>query len=329
VYQKAYEKSGNLGRFFTDAPDDFANQVVNTFAYDYSDREFDDEDAKDSTKWQQPGVGRTVSPDDILNFWDRPQVALPELVLGLYGSAQRMVYRDSVFEEREIGRWVKREKIGKLVVTVRYQGQPVPGADVKVGGQVPVTNHQGVASVDLPEGGYEVQVGVFMNGLFFDGSSPAQVKDRSETDLTIDLPDPPEFFRVIMIGGHVRIKDAETFGSDEFVDEGVGIRPIYVGPQHKQDSVTWTRKMGGEIRVEARFDVFWQPDMSVDLSLNVKLFEGTSEDTDDLDGERGTVLHVLKDQENVPLNIFVRNDAEDDDDYVDLKLLVSNVVDLS
>ncbi len=333
VYREVLGKSPNLGpinlgRFFADAPDDFANQVCNTFAYDYSDREFDDEDAKDSDKWRNPGIGRTVSPDDILRFWDRPTTASAGLVHGLYGTAQRIVYREGIFEEREIGRWVKRERIGKLVVEVKYQGRLIPGADVKVGGQVPVTNPKGVATVDLPEGDYEVEVGQFMNEHFFEGKAKAQVKYQAETRVTIDLPDPPAFFRVVVIGGHVRIKDEETFGKDEFVDETFGVRPVYVGPTHKQDTVTWTRKMGGEIRVEVRFDYFWKPNLSVELGYNVKLYEGTSEDTGDLDGERGGVITIYKDQENVKLPVFVRNDAEDDDDYVELNLLVSNLVDL-
>jgi hypothetical protein len=328
VYQTAYAKSGSLGRLFTDAPDDFANQVVNTFAFDYSGREFDDEDAKDSDKWKDPGVGRTVSPDDILRFWDRPTAASAELVHGLYGTAQRIVYRESLFEEREIGKWVKRERIGKLIVEVKYQGRVIPGADVKAGGQVKVTSPQGVATIELPEGGYEVEAAVFMNDNFFEGKLTAQVKDRTDTRVTIELNDPPEFFRVVVVGGHVRIKDEENFGEDEFVDETMSLRPVYVGPTHKQDSAPWTRKMGGEIRVEAQFDFFWKPDLSVDVAYNVKLFEGTSEDTGDLDGQRGGVVTLLKDQANVPLNIFVRNDDEDDDDYVDLKLLLSNLVDL-
>jgi hypothetical protein len=132
----------------------------------------------------------------------------------------------------------------------------------------------------------------------------------------------------VIIGGHVRIKDEETFGKDEFVDEQFGVRPLYVGPQRKQESVTWTRKMGGEIRVEARFDIFWKPDLSVEVAYNVKLYEGTSEDTGDLDGERGGVMSVFKDHENIQLNVFLRNEDEDDDDYVDLKLFVSNIIDI-
>jgi hypothetical protein len=330
VYKKALEEAGGGAKFIADVPSDFGNQVTNTFAFDYSDREFDDEDAKDSEKWKNPGDGRGVSPDDMLMFWDRPTVS-QDTIHGLYGTSQRMVFRDGILEERELGTWVKREKIGKLKVTVTYRDKPVPGADVKVGGQVVVTGPQGLASIDLPEGSYPVEVGLMMDGLFFEGSGPAQVKDRDTTEATIVLNDPPEFKRLVVIGGHVRIKDEENLGSDEFFDDSFSTRPnpVRLGPNHRQDVTTYVKKFGGEIRVEARYDLTWNADLSVTVACNVKLYEGTSEDTDDLDGESGDIVTVFKDQENVPMNIHVRNDAEDDDDYVHLDALISNYIDLS
>ena len=49
--------------------------MTNAFAFDYTNREFDDEDANDSEKWREPGSGRSVSPDDMFLFWDRPTTA--------------------------------------------------------------------------------------------------------------------------------------------------------------------------------------------------------------------------------------------------------------
>ena len=55
---KRRQKTGTIGTFFTDAPDDFTIiRSANTFAFDYSGREFDDQDAKDSEKWRSPGEG--------------------------------------------------------------------------------------------------------------------------------------------------------------------------------------------------------------------------------------------------------------------------------
>lgn len=329
AYEKLMDKAKFFGRLLTDAPEDFANQICNTFAFDYSGREFDDEDAKDSEKWRDPGDGRAISPDDMLTFWD-PPTASKDSIHGLYGYAQRMVFRDGLLEERDIGIWVIREKIGKLTVTVSHQGNPIAGSDVKVGGQVVVTNRSGVAIVDLPEGAYTVEAGVLMNGLFFEGRATAQVTDRGNASVTVPLNDPPEFNRLVVIGGNIYIKDLETgpFEDDEILDEPFGITPVRLGPLNRMQSVPYVRKWGGEIRVEVRFDLTWNPDLSVTVVSNVTLYEGVSDDTDDKDGTGGNIATVVKDASNVPSQVFVRNDDEDEDDHVTLNILISNLVDL-
>lgn len=221
-----------------------------------------------------------------------------------------------------------REKIGKLTVTVSHQGKPIAGSDVKVGGQVVVTNGSGVAVVDLPEGAYTVEAGVLMNGLFFEGRESAQVTDRGNTHLTVPLNDPPEFNRIIVIGGNIHIKDEEDIGKDEFLHGTFGVTPVRLGPLNRRQSAPYVRKWGGEIRVEVSFDLTWNADLSVTVVSRVKLFEGTCEDTDDLDGEGGDIVTVGKDAANVPMHVYVRNDDEDDDDHVILDVLISNFVDL-
>lgn len=330
VYDKAYEKAGALGMFVADVPDDCANQVTNTFAFDYADREFDDEDSKDSDKWKNPGIGRSVSPDDMKVFWDGPTAAT-DRIHGLYGTTQRMVFRDGLVEEREIGTWAVREKLGKLRVTVLRGETPVAGADVKAGGQVLVTNAQGFVVLELPEGSYEVEAGVMIDNLFFEGKGPAQVKDRDTVEISVHLNDPPEFKRIVVIGGHVRIKDEETIGKDEFFDSAFSPTPgsIRLDPGHRHETATYVKKFGGEIRVEATYDLTWNENLSVTVVCRVKLYEGTSEDTSDLDGEGGDIKVVFKDEQNVSLNVRVSNTDEDDDDYVQLDALISNFVDLS
>lgn len=79
--------------------------------------------------------------------------------------------------------------------------------------------------------------------------------------------------------------------------------------------------------MEAKFDRTWNADLSISVACGVKLYEGTSEDTNDLDGERGDIVQVPRDAVNVPMPIFVRNDQEDDDDHVQLDAFISNFVD--
>jgi len=121
-----------------------------------------------------------------------------------------MVFRDDLIEEREIGTWAVREKIGKLQVTVLHNDQKIAGADVKVRGLVVVSNPSGVATIDLPEGAYSVEVGVMMNGLFFEGKGSAQVKGRITTEVSIALKDPPEFKRIVSSVGTCALRTKKT-----------------------------------------------------------------------------------------------------------------------
>ena len=64
-----------------------------------------------------------MSPDDMgLTFWDPPTPSTKH-VHGLYGTSQRLVFREGKIEEREIGVWVIREKLGKLTVRVVHRGK--------------------------------------------------------------------------------------------------------------------------------------------------------------------------------------------------------------
>jgi hypothetical protein len=101
---------------------------------------------------------------------------------------------------------------------------------------------------------------------------------------------------------------------------------VRLNPLERRKSASYVRKWGGEIRVVATFDLTWNADLSVTVVARVKLFEGASESTEDLDGEGGGVVTVARDALDVRLDIFVRNDYEDDDDHVALGVLISNVI---
>jgi hypothetical protein len=47
----------------THMPEHVANGVCNAFAYDTPEK-------VNEQAWKQPGIGKSVSPDDILNYWD-------------------------------------------------------------------------------------------------------------------------------------------------------------------------------------------------------------------------------------------------------------------
>ena len=67
----------------------------------------------------------------------------------------------------------------------------------------------------------------------------------------------------------------------------------------------------------------WKTDSSIDVNYNIKLYEGTSEDTTDLDGEKSGLLNVPKDGVG-NLKETVLNEDEGDNDFIKLDLKISN-----
>ncbi len=118
-YNVAYQITGAGGVFLTDAASDLANQVSNTFAFDWTgwNDTYDDE-SKDSDRWTNPGVGRAVSPDNIMN-WDKPTDFDGKTVHGLYGFTEPLIYRQptrspilAFLPTQEMARPAARLKLG-------------------------------------------------------------------------------------------------------------------------------------------------------------------------------------------------------------------------
>jgi hypothetical protein len=81
--------------------------------------------------------------------------------------------------------------------------------------------------------------------------------------------------------------------------------------------------MGGEVRVEMRLRFDWQLDASVNVWYEVKLFEGTSEETNDLEDTKTGTINAPKDQ-TVPLTLRLVNTEFDGGDTADINLQISN-----
>ena len=109
---------GILNEAFSDMADDCANQICNTFASDYAGG-----DAKNSDRWRRPGVGRAVSPDNMM-FWDDPQ----RDGSGLWGYAEPLIYHQARVERMPVTQWRKTGGRGTLRGQVRFLGKPVPYA---------------------------------------------------------------------------------------------------------------------------------------------------------------------------------------------------------
>ncbi|UCE50525.1 MAG: hypothetical protein JSW47_10250 [Phycisphaerales bacterium] len=324
-YNLAYQIAGACGVIMTDAASDTANQICNAFAFDWTgwSDTYEDE-AKDSDRWKNPGQGRAVSPDNMMN-WDEPTSLDGNIALGLYGFTEPLIYRQPYLEYRRISRWVRVPTKGILDGEVLYKGVPVGGAIVNVGGNSLLSNEAGEFTIELPEGEYHVQAGKVITVGYAEGNASATVVAGENKQVVVHLQDPPEHYRRLTICGTMLIEDYEHFGSNEYATRHLGTYSD-VGPYGTHDEVPWTEKMGGEIRVVLILKIDWKIDLSIDVNWHVQLYEGTSEETTDLDGERWGMTNVPKDEVK-RLYISVWNSEEDDpEDRADITFDLTNSV---
>jgi hypothetical protein len=300
---------------FTDMPDDVANQIVNTFASDWAD-----EDAKDSDKWKNPGDGHAVSPDNLL-FWDAPTTN-GSASWGLYGYAEPLIYRMQRYESVEISRWKKTSGEAKITVHVTYKGNPVAEALVTISGQELFTDANGNVTFTVNNGSYLIKASKVIDELYCTGKGSIDLKPDDMSLITIELKEPPELYREVVIQGSMHIVDEETIG-DETADRSFA-RTSWVGPYGTHDVPSpIVEKMGGEVRIELHLSVDWNLDLSVKVSYTVLLFEGTSEDTGDLDAQRSGEYIIPKDG-TVADAIFKESDEFSSADSVNISITMTN-----
>lgn len=322
-YNLAYEEAGFWGTVFTDAPDDLASQVCNTFAFDWSGEDETGNHAKDSDRWEKPGDGRAVSPDNIKNYWDAPTPALDvDVIRGLYGYSEKLIYRPGRIEYRRVSRWVRVKREATLKGRVLCRSNPVGGAVVKVAGHDRLTNSSGKFELTIPAGSYRVEAGKLIDGWFMSTHLDITLAEGEECSITLTLQEPDEMYREVTVRGSMYIVDDEWF-SDETATRNVFMSGIRIGPFSTHAERSQIEGMGGEVRVEMRLKFDWQLDASVNVWYEVKLFEGVTEETTDLEDTKTDTINVPKDR-TVPLTLQLVNTECAGGDTADIKLQISN-----
>lgn len=250
------ETTGTTITWATDAPDDVANQVVNCFASDYCS-----EDAKDSERWQDPGNGFSVSPDDIVNYYDAPNA---DGSGGVYGYHERLVYRGKRFRPKFT--WQPAPGTRTLTGTVLEEdGTPAALASVELKGtdKAATTDASGRFSIVAAPGG-----NVFLHAQKWTGpentgelreGDACYVPDASAPDLllnvdcqdfatplgspaaaevTIKLGGRDQRFRKVIITGTVRMNDCDCCGPATCPDVGSAtfLETCLVSPLQREDT---------------------------------------------------------------------------------------------
>jgi hypothetical protein len=131
----------------------------------------------------------------------------------------------------------------------------------------------------------------------------------------------PEVRRRVVLSAHIDLTDDETFGSNEH-GSADGQTEGFVSNKTPRTLLSLIGKAGGEVRVELSLDAVAVTEGDVQMSGSAKLFEGTSEESDDLDGTAPINFTVPRDN-FIKQSIHVRN-SDEGGDFADITLVVSN-----
>lgn len=129
--------------------------------------------------------------------------------------------------------------------------------------------------------------------------------------------------RILNVSGTMQIKDDEPF-SDDYFNRSYNFPPMILGINGIM-SVTnmWVERAGGEIRIEITVTATLNPNNgTVAVFHDTKLFEGTSENSGDLDGQGTGSVQILKGAQKT-LRYGVNN-TDEGGDWVSISLVCTN-----
>jgi hypothetical protein len=215
-----------------DMPQDIANQVCNSFAFDCH-RGFPADtfcvDAAgnqitniDSSNWSDdPGPGRAVSPDNIAMFWDAPGPSNPEQIQGIYGF-NVPVQPISYVVRKPICRLVKSTGTATIRGQVTYNGKALIGAHVEAACQHTLSEAEGYRLIVRSGGQYKLVAryedtanDVTLYGEAITGKvGDPQIAPGSTTTLNIAVTEPPKCNRKVSVTGQIRVDDVYLTGAD-------------------------------------------------------------------------------------------------------------------
>ena len=204
----------------------------------------------------------------------------------------------------------------------------VPGAFVQVyDGKTDFTDGSGGYEIPaIPFGHYVVKVWKDnVQGMTISGSQELDMTHAAQV-MDITLQPPADAFRRVQVQARVQTTDDESWPWDDEHADTQHFTEVFVGPWGTHKEVYFEQRMGGEIRIELRFVIDLQMDRSVSVNVNAKMYEGTSEDTDDLNDQENTNgFRVSKDQSRTG-NIRLYNDEFAGGDVSNISFTITNLV---
>ncbi len=117
--------------------------------------------------------------------------------------------------------------------------------------------------------------------------------------------------------------DHETFGSNEETRRTEVRETILSNPNQAMNVLEFIHGWGGECRLELRLTGTLLSNNTIRVEGKALLFEGTSEGTRDLDGQRD-ISFVVPKGGVVALHNFRVNNDDEGDDFADVQLACTN-----
>jgi hypothetical protein len=227
-------------------------------------------------------------------------------------------------ESYTVSKWKKVLSRGTLRGKVFGEAGPVAGAFVQVyDGKTKFSGADGsYALEDVPLGQYKLKSSRGIDGILY--SAEASI-DLKVADLVVDihLQPPADRYRIAQIFIDFWGRDWEDF-DDDIKDPGPEYFELELGPDKLVNSAHREYKWGGEVRVEYAITVRLLVNNTIDVQVQGTLYEGTSEDTKDLDGQGGLTFQAGIGQTS-GATLTITNTDEDDDDAGVLSISVKNV----
>lgn len=297
---------------------ELGNQFCNAFASDFCD-----ERSLESTAWENPGVGRAVSPDDILNNWDGMRTQ--QVKYGLYGYNERLVFRPERYMIVPKYKWVKVRSKGIIKgKVVDNKGNYYPNLQVNyTNNHHVITDANGNFEITQYAGNYTLTAHKEINGYIWAGEVQTEIRENITNNVTLILESPKEYRREVTFEIIAKIYDWEIIGG------GSGNYPhtfsrIYLdlstpNKQVEQRSVELTRDEEVRAKYFVTFTVL--SDCSVRADYTIQLWEADGKTFDFKKEEKGTFI-VPRDTADFQ---HQHRRISDDGDWVETTFVMHNL----
>lgn len=143
--------------------------------------------------------------------------------------------------------------------------------------------------------------------------------------VNLALEPPEERYRLAKVLFDFDGRDDEDWPwDDETTNPGPEYRELELGPDRLINSFSRTYKWGGEVRVEYTIELALLVNNSIHVQIRCLLFEGTSENTSDLDGQGVTSLTVPVGQNRATVFKVTNTEEDEPDTFGRLAVTVEN-----